>query len=225
LHRVGFFMWTILWCTDPRTPNIQHWYLHNPVSLKNQNSWDEVWGLRFLQWCSWGFKSSRMWHCVNGLENQLPSDTPSHPSKLKFSGRMVSGLEGGWSIIDQFIIVVCASRYGCDIVREDECFEHCPGATNLTDVPFKCSVEICWPWTMCLVPLSLFFFRLWSNVKDTVLIPSQYHYTVFVRGSVHHTTIRKKNPTRCNNVSKFLLFRVYMKLNMFRATHCQSSGA
>jgi hypothetical protein len=26
----------------------------------------------------------------------------------------------------------------------------------------------------------------------------------------------KKNPTRCNNVSKFLLFHTYMKLNMFR---------
>jgi hypothetical protein len=34
-----------------------------------------------------------------------------------------------------------------------------------------------------------------SNVKQ--IIP------VDVRGSVHHSTIHKKNPTRCNNVSKF----------------------
>jgi hypothetical protein len=35
----------------------------------------------------------------------------------------------------------------------------------------------------------------------------------------------KKNPTRCNNASKCLLFYIYMKLNMFRATHHPSSGA
>jgi len=35
----------------------------------------------------------------------------------------------------------------------------------------------------------------------------------------------KKNPTRYNNVSKFLLYHIYMKLNMFRATHRPSSGA
>jgi hypothetical protein len=35
----------------------------------------------------------------------------------------------------------------------------------------------------------------------------------------------KKNPTRCNNVSKFLLFHIYMKLNVFRATHRTSSEA
>ena len=35
----------------------------------------------------------------------------------------------------------------------------------------------------------------------------------------------KKNPTRCNNVSKFLLSHIYMKLSMFRATHRPSSGA
>jgi hypothetical protein len=42
---------------------------------------------------------------------------------------------------------------------------------------------------------------------------------------VHHSTIHKENPTRCNNVSKFLFFRIYMKLNMFRATQRPSSGA
>jgi hypothetical protein len=35
----------------------------------------------------------------------------------------------------------------------------------------------------------------------------------------------KKNPTRCNNVRTFLLFHIYMKLSMFRATQRPSSGA
>jgi len=35
----------------------------------------------------------------------------------------------------------------------------------------------------------------------------------------------KKNSTRCNSVSKFLLFHIYMNVNMFRETHRPSSGA
>jgi len=35
----------------------------------------------------------------------------------------------------------------------------------------------------------------------------------------------KKTPTRCNNVSKVLLFPIYVKLNMFWVTHHPSSGA
>jgi len=31
--------------------------------------------------------------------------------------------------------------------------------------------------------------------------------------------IHRENPTRCNNVSKFLFFHIYMKLNMFQVTH------
>jgi hypothetical protein len=34
----------------------------------------------------------------------------------------------------------------------------------------------------------------------------------------------KKNPTRCNNVSNLIIY-IYMKLDMFRATHRLSSGA
>jgi len=45
-----------------------------------------------------------------------------------------------------------------------------------------------------------------------------------VRGSVHCSIIHKENPTRCNSVSKFL-FHIYIRLNMFRATHRPSSGA
>jgi len=51
-----------------------------------------------------------------------------------------------------------------------------------------------------------------------------YNFIIFdVRGSVHHST-NHKNPTRCNSVSH-LSFHIYMKLNMFRATHRPSSGA
>jgi hypothetical protein len=49
-------------------------------------------------------------------------------------------------------------------------------------------------------------------------------FKLAVRGSVHHSIIYKENPTRCNSVSKFLS-HIYMKLNMFRATHRPSSGA
>ena len=45
-----------------------------------------------------------------------------------------------------------------------------------------------------------------------------------VRGSVHHNIIHKENPTRCNSVSKFL-FNIYVKFNIFWATHGPSSGA
>jgi hypothetical protein len=31
--------------------------------------------------------------------------------------------------------------------------------------------------------------------------------------------IHKENSTRCNNVSKFLFFHIYMKLNMFVVGH------
>jgi len=34
-----------------------------------------------------------------------------------------------------------------------------------------------------------------------------------------------KNPTRCNSVSNVLLVHIYVKLNVFRATHRPSSGA
>jgi hypothetical protein len=38
-------------------------------------------------------------------------------------------------------------------------------------------------------------------------------------------SLHKENPTGCNNVSELLLFHIYIKLNMFRATHRPSSGA
>jgi hypothetical protein len=45
------------------------------------------------------------------------------------------------------------------------------------------------------------------------------------KNEVGRIFIHKENPKRCNNVSEFLLFHIYMKLNMFRATHRPSSGA
>jgi hypothetical protein len=46
-----------------------------------------------------------------------------------------------------------------------------------------------------------------------------------VRGSVHHSTIRKEKSNKMQRCIKILLFHIYMKLNMFRATHRPSSGA
>jgi hypothetical protein len=42
--------------------------------------------------------------------------------------------------------------------------------------------------------------------------------------SVHHHTIQLNHPTRRNNLSSLLL-DVYVKLNMFWASSCPSSGA
>jgi hypothetical protein len=45
-----------------------------------------------------------------------------------------------------------------------------------------------------------------------------------VRESVHHNTILKEK-SKMQQCIKILLFHVYMKLNMFRATHRPSLGA
>jgi hypothetical protein len=39
-----------------------------------------------------------------------------------------------------------------------------------------------------------------------------------VRGSVHHSKIHKENPNKMQQCIKILLFHIYMKLIMFRAT-------
>jgi hypothetical protein len=46
-----------------------------------------------------------------------------------------------------------------------------------------------------------------------------------VHGSVHHSTIPKEKSNKMQQCIKILLFHIYMKLNMFRATHRPSSGA
>ena len=131
----------------------------------------------------------------------------------------------------------------------------------------------------------LCFYGNWRFITTFRYAPFRFFTWIYdVRGSVHHSIqFIKKNPTRCNNVSKFyysifiwsstcfgrhiahhqelktalaasgfsyvegcwmcnwwtlsgkfnkmqqctkiLLFHIYMKLNMFRATHRPSSGA
>jgi len=46
-----------------------------------------------------------------------------------------------------------------------------------------------------------------------------------VRGSVHHSTVHKEKSNKMQQCIEILLFHVYMKLNMFWATHRPLSGA
>jgi len=46
-----------------------------------------------------------------------------------------------------------------------------------------------------------------------------------IRGSAHHSTIHKEKSNKMQQRIKILLFHIYMKLNIFRATHCPSSTA
>jgi len=48
---------------------------------------------------------------------------------------------------------------------------------------------------------------------------------VDVRGSVHQSTNHKEKSNKMQQCIKTLLFHIYMKLNMFRATHRPSLGA
>jgi hypothetical protein len=48
---------------------------------------------------------------------------------------------------------------------------------------------------------------------------------VDVCGSMHHSTVYKEKCNKMQKCIKILLFHIYMKLNMFRATHRPSSGA
>jgi hypothetical protein len=46
-----------------------------------------------------------------------------------------------------------------------------------------------------------------------------------VGGSVHHSKIYKEKSNKMQQCIKILLYRIYMKLNIFRATQRPSSGA
>jgi len=46
-----------------------------------------------------------------------------------------------------------------------------------------------------------------------------------VRGSVRHGAIHKEKSNKMQQCIRILLFHIYMKLNMFRATHRPASGA
>jgi len=47
---------------------------------------------------------------------------------------------------------------------------------------------------------------------------------LYILGSLHHSTIHKEKSNKMQQCIKILLFHIYMKLNMFRATHRPSSG-
>jgi hypothetical protein len=87
-----------------------------------------------------------------------------------------------------------------------------------------------WYWLSCVLP---------PSVQASDLIVSQFHEILskMVYFLLHNTGhyiwntesivkqprnnqkevyFVKKNPTRCNSISKYLLFHIYMKLNMFR---------
>jgi len=57
-----------------------------------------------------------------------------------------------------------------------------------------------------------------------LLNPYQILFKHDVRESVHHSTIHKEKPNKMQQCIK-ILFHIYVKLNMFRATHRPSSGA
>ena len=46
-----------------------------------------------------------------------------------------------------------------------------------------------------------------------------------VHGSVHHSITHKEKSNKMQQCIKILLFHIYMKCNMFQATHRPSSGA
>jgi hypothetical protein len=62
-----------------------------------------------------------------------------------------------------------------------------------------------------------FVFRKTKDKKNS--------YTLDVRGSVHHSKIHNEKSNKMQQCIRLLLLHIYMKLNMFRATHRPSSGA
>jgi len=60
---------------------------------------------------------------------------------------------------------------------------------------------------------------LWLQNNSGVL------FQLDVRGSVQHNTIYKEKSNKMQQCIKISLFRICMKLNMFRATHRPSLGA
>jgi len=71
----------------------------------------------------------------------------------------------------------------------------------------------------------------WSTNKCKIT-PGEYGaaqtvtiHDVDVHGSVHHSITHKEKSSKMQQCIKILLFHIYMTHNMFRATHCPSSGA
>jgi hypothetical protein len=78
----------------------------------------------------------------------------------------------------------------------------------------KSSQCTCGAWTESVV-------RIWWGVRK---LRKRWMCSI-VCGSVHHSTIHKEKSSKMQQCIKILLFHIYMKLNMFWATHCPSSGA
>jgi hypothetical protein len=102
-----------------------------------------------------------------------------------------------------------------------------------------CTITLLHVHTGTFIYIYIYFFLThacewitWNNGLPASSLPSRKTMILLTR-VVHLTFVDpciiiqfvKRNPTRCNNVSKLLLFHIYMKLNMFRATHRPSSGA
>jgi len=77
-------------------------------------------------------------------------------------------------------------------------------------------------------PVVYSFKITYNRLPDNKLLMWRHSINVLLDAVFHKqldSLFVKKNPTRCNKVTKFLLFLIYVKLNMFRATHRPSSGA
>ena len=61
-----------------------------------------------------------------------------------------------------------------------------------------------------------------KNIQDDFKL--NVLFKLNVRGSVHHSTIHKEKSNKVQQCINILLFHIYMKLNMLRATHRPSSG-
>jgi hypothetical protein len=68
---------------------------------------------------------------------------------------------------------------------------------------------------------SLKWLGKWSSLK---CVSMNAEHWLDVCGSMHHSTIRNKS-NKMQQCINFLLYLIYMKLNMFWATHHPSSGA
>jgi hypothetical protein len=57
-----------------------------------------------------------------------------------------------------------------------------------------------------------------SHLSKWVRLHAELEYWLDIRGSVHRSTIHKEKSNKMQQCIKILLFHIYMKLNMFRAT-------
>jgi len=75
--------------------------------------------------------------------------------------------------------------------------------------------------------INLNYYQIFSSylVVNTLRLHYKTRYAVMLVDPCIIVQFIKKNPTRCKQCIKILLFYIYVKLNMFRATHRPSSGA